>query len=379
MRNGDLEPAKIESLLALDRDALNVGIYLRMSELERATGNMEAAIEYARSYQQHKPEDIEASVQLGDLFRDSGKLILAEEHYKQAQVLQNTPVRPTLKLSMIAARKGNFKLARRYLLEAEGFARTPTERIQVKEGVIALELRLGRIQEAVRQTYAQQEYVNQSMGLLDGTLSIYAPLINYYIQLGELNTAKSLLDAAKGILAPPVDKFLAFSEATIHAEENDIEAAYASLQDVLQVIDQFQLNFLEAQVSAVRATISEAEGDFPAVASHYSNALREIKRSVILNDVRVALPRIYSQVAIAQVEMSALDAAEQSINSGFLLDPSEPELWVAKGRLQQAQELPRMALASVNYALAIWKDADEDYVVLKKARLLVMELQNHVQ
>jgi hypothetical protein len=36
-------------------------------------------------------------------------------------------------------------------------------------------------------------------------------------------------------------------------------------------------------------------------------------------------------------------------------------------------------LASVNYALAIWKDADEDYVVVKKARALAIELQNAIQ
>ncbi|MFC1702738.1 hypothetical protein ACFL1J_08420, partial [Pseudomonadota bacterium] len=86
MISGQLEEAKAESLLALERDALNVGIYLQLSTLERATGNMEAAIEYARKYQEQKPEDIEANIQLGDLLRDSGDLDAAEQHYKQAQL-----------------------------------------------------------------------------------------------------------------------------------------------------------------------------------------------------------------------------------------------------------------------------------------------------
>ncbi|MGB7452821.1 MAG: hypothetical protein WBM36_11910, partial [Lysobacterales bacterium] len=74
MVSGKLEEAKKESLLALERDALNVGIYLQLSTLERATGNMDTAIDYARKYQEQKPEDIDANIQLGDLLRDSGDL-----------------------------------------------------------------------------------------------------------------------------------------------------------------------------------------------------------------------------------------------------------------------------------------------------------------
>ena len=181
MITGNLEEAKKESLLALERDALNVGIYLQLSRLERATGNMDAAIDYAREYQEQKPEDIEANIQLGDLLRDSGNLEAAEQHYKQAQLLQNSPVKPTLKLAIIASRKGDIPAARQYLSEAETFAKTPEDKILVRQGAALLELRLGRLNEAIRQTYAQEEFLRQSQGLLGLTLSIYTPLIDFYV------------------------------------------------------------------------------------------------------------------------------------------------------------------------------------------------------
>jgi hypothetical protein len=78
----------------------------------------------------------------------------------------------------------------------------------------------------------------------------------------------------------------------------------------------------------------------------------------------------------AQIRIEDLVAAERSIEAGFRLDPSEPMLWVEKARLQQAKNMPQLALASVNYALAIWKDADEDYVMLKRAQTLAAELQS---
>ncbi len=376
MITGELEEAKKESLLALERDALNVGIYLQLSRLERATGNMDAAIDYAREYQEQKPEDIEANIQLGDLLRDSGNLEAAEHHYKQAQLLQNSPVKPTLKLAIIASRKGDVPAARQYLSEAEAFAQTPEDKILVRQGAALLELRLGRLNEAIRQTYAQEEFLRQSQGLLGLTLSIYTPLIDFYVFLGDFESARNALNTATGLLTPPMDKFMGFNAAVIQVKENDIDAAYISLQEARKVMDQFQLKYLESQVSVVEAIINEAKGDYVAMADHCMKAIEQINQSVLASGSQISLPQIYAQMARAQIMSGNLDAAEKSIEAGFRLDPSEPMLWVEKGRLQQARNMPQLALASVNYALAIWKDADENYVMLKRALALAAELQS---
>ena len=124
---------------------------------------MDAAIDYARKYQEQKPEDIEANIQLGDLLRDSGELNAAEEQYKQAQLLQNSPVRPTLKLAIIASRKGDIPLpgstCQRQRALHRHHAKNPGQ-----AGHALLEFRLGRIREAIRQTLAQEQYLRQSQG-----------------------------------------------------------------------------------------------------------------------------------------------------------------------------------------------------------------------
>jgi len=376
MISGELEEAKRESLLALERDALNVDIYLQLSRLERATGNMDAAVDYARKYQEQKPEDIEASIQLGDLLRDSGDLDAAEQNYKQAQLLQNSPVRPGLKLAVIASHKGDFKAARQYLTEAEGFAQTPTDKTLVRQGNALLEMRLGRIHEAIKQTLAQEEYLRQSQGVFEQTFSIYSPLIDFYILLEDFVSAREALITAKGMLTPPMDQFMGFNAAMVHARENDIESAYQALQTAQDVMEQFQLKFLETQVHIVEAVISDVKGDFKAVADHCKKAIDGINQTPVGSNVQFGVTHIYAQRARAQTRMGDLAAAEKSIEAGFHLDPSEPMLWVEKARLQQARNMPQLALASVNYALAIWKDADEDYIMLKRAKALEAELQS---
>ena len=50
-------------------------------------------------------------------------------------------------------------------------------------------------------------------------------------------------------------------------------------------------------------------------------------------------------------------------------------LWLARARLQQASDQPELALASIQYALAIWKDADPEYRYFKLARQLAAEIE----
>jgi len=375
MMSGELEEAKTESLLALERDALNVGIYLRMSTLERATGDMPAAVEYARKYQEKRPEDIDAHVQLGDLLRDSGNLQAAAEQYKQAQILENDPVRPTLKLSDVAARQGDINTARELLSEAESYARTPADNVLVRQGAVLLEARLGRINEVIRQTLAQEEYLSQSQGPLQVALGVYSPLASYYVQLDDLVAARDALATAKGKLQPPLDKFLAFSEALILVNEDNIEAAQAAVEQGQEVIDQFQIKVLEFQGHVLRARIAEARDDFAAVEQHYRAALDNMEHSVFAADLSAAVPQTYAEIAIAQIKTGQLDTARHSIEAGSRIDPSEPLLWVAKAHLQRAQELPQLALASLGFALAIWKEADKDYVYAEEAIKLAKELQ----
>lgn len=374
MIGGELEEAKTEYLAALERDNLNVGIYLQLSALERAMGNMDAAVEYARQYQQQKPEDMEANILLGDLLRDSGELDDAVKHYKQAQILENDPVQPTLKLSQIAARKGDVKAARDYLSEAEGQARTSQEKILVRQGAALLEQRLGRINEAIRQIYELEEFLLQSQGPFAVAISIYAPLVGYYLSLNDIASAEESLAIAIGMLQEPLNKFLGFSEAAILAKQGDFDGANEAVGRAVEVIDLLNLQIMQFQVPYVRGFISRHKGDFAAMAEHYMEALKLIEQSVLAGDLSIAVPQMYAEAASGQVMSGQLDAAEESLAAGFRLDPSEPLLWLAKARLQQARHMPQLALASANYALAIWQDADSEYIEYQRALRLAEEI-----
>ncbi|MDX1460961.1 MAG: hypothetical protein R3348_07885, partial [Xanthomonadales bacterium] len=70
MAAGQLEEAKQAYLAALQRDPMNLGLYLQLANIEKGLGDMDAAIGFTRSFLDRKPDDVQALIRLGDLLRD---------------------------------------------------------------------------------------------------------------------------------------------------------------------------------------------------------------------------------------------------------------------------------------------------------------------
>jgi tetratricopeptide (TPR) repeat protein len=372
---GELEAAKQQYRAALEKDPLNLAIYLQLSNLERATGDREAALAYARRYQQEKPEDASAHLVLGDLLRDSGELDVAQDHYVQASLLANEPVDALLRLADIAARRGKEAEARSLLQQADESTRIPLGKGLVRQAAATLETRLGRLRAAIDQLRQQQEFLSQSVGPYQVALATYTPMASLFIELGETTQARAALDKAREILQPPLDKFLAFSMAAILIEEGDLEAAEAELASGEEIIEQFKLEDVRAEVDTLRAQISAKRADYAGAVELFESARNRIERSVIAgNQVFGMVPNLYAFMARAMVHAGELEQAEATLEKGFELDPTNPHLWVSRARLQQAMGAAALAQASVNFALAVWKDADPDYSYYIEATELAAEI-----
>ncbi len=376
MATGNLEEAKQEFLAALSRDAFNLGIFLQLAILEKGIGNMDGAISYVRDYLQEKPEDADAQVQLGDLLRDTGDLPAAEEHYLEASLLDNQPVVPTLKLALLAMRKGDENDARALLEQGEGYADTPQGRAQVRAAAVYIEYRLGRLRAAIEQLYRQEEFLQQILPPFQVALSTYAPLIRYYVELGDNENARIALTKSMDMVQPPLDQFLAFSEAAILVGEKDLDAAEEAVGRGTEIIDQFKLEELRFQVDLLMGFILHYREDHAGAADAFQGALTRIEHSVLVGaDVNLILPPLMATLAVCQVMNGDLEAAQRTLDRGLEQDPSEPTLWLAKARYQFESGMHQLALASVNYALAIWKNADPEYREFRRAQELVEGIQ----
>ena len=375
MVTGELEEARQQFLAALEKDSLNVGIYLQLSLLERALGNMESAIDYARKYQEAKPEEFEAQLVLGDLLRDNGNLDGAEEHYQQASLLGDKPVLPLLRLADISVRKGDVNEAGDLLEQAEMAAQSPQHKAQVRGAVAVMEFRLGKVRAGIEQLYLLEEFMTQFESPFQVALATYSPMVRAHNSLGDPDTAQEVLNIALGMVAPPLDQFLAFNEADILIHREDYDGAEAAAQRGADIIEEFKLEDMKFLNDMIAGYILRKKGDYPASVAAFRASIERIEHSVIGgSELYGQLPAISAELAESLVFAGELDEAEKVLAEGFRLDPSEPVLWVSKAHFQFASGLPQLAQASVSYALAIWKDADPEYEELLEALSLEKEI-----
>jgi tetratricopeptide (TPR) repeat protein/TolB-like protein len=376
MSMGELEEAKERFLTALDRDPMNLGVYLQLSILERATGDPDKAIEYAERYRDERPEDIEAHMVLGDYLRDNGDLEAAEDYYEQATLLENFPVQPLLRLADLAARRGDEQAARAYLEQAEAAAQTPLDKGLVRQSAAYLEYWTGRLHASIEQLYAQEEFLRQSTPPFQVALATYVPMVNCYVHLGDVANAEAALETARGLVQPPLDKFLEFSQVQVLLEKDDLPGAKQALANGEELIEQFKLEDLRSLIDQLTGSILRHEGDHLGAAAAFQATRERIERSVSYgNDSFTQLSLVIAEQAESLVLGGDLEEAEKALGEGFRIDPSQPLLWLARARHQFASGRPELAQASIAYALAIWKDADPDYRRYQEALELEAEIR----
>ena len=376
MATGELEEAKKEFKTSLARDALNLGIYLQLSRLERATGNMDAAIGYARMYLAEKPENMEARLVLGDFLRDTGELEAAEELYLQASLLENQSVQPMLRIADINLRKGNANTARKLLAQAGELAQTPRDKGLVRQGAYQLETRLGKIHAAIEQLQQMEEFYSQALAPFEVAISVYSPMVRSYSALGDTVKAEEALNKSLEIVYPPLDQFMAFSEAVLLISKDDYDGAEDALNRGVAIIDQFKFEDMRFQADLLQGFIKRLRGDHTGSAESFLASRKKVERVVSGGyEFGLLLPILHAELARSLVLSGDLEMAEHALDEGFRLDPSEPLLWVARADFQLASGLPQLAQASVNYALAIWKDADPEYSEYARARELEAKIR----
>jgi tetratricopeptide (TPR) repeat protein len=123
------------------------------------------------------------------------------------------------------------------------------------------------------------------------------------------------------------------------------------------------------------AEIAKARGEYSEAGRLYGETMEKANRSVMAGGLQDNQSTIFGASARAHVRAGELDIAQGVIDQAFKRDGAEPGLWLARAMLQEANGAKHMALASVNYALAIWSEADPDYIHMREALDLQQRLE----
>jgi tetratricopeptide (TPR) repeat protein len=370
MITGRLEEAKQQFQEVTQRDRSDLKAYLHLAILEQASGNTDAAITYAERFLVMRPNDLAGHLLIGDLYLERGDFEAARQFYEEAQLIEDTPVAPTLRLVALAARQGQWARARELIGEARQLSNGARHDSAILAAEGALELRFGRISRAIELAEQQSEVNREILSPVEQIFAYNMPVIQYNIMLNRLQVADDVLASALGALQPPLNHFLSFVGALLHARRGDYDAAEAAVADGAEAIDRFKADYLAFQIPLIRAFIAEEKQDYSAAARLFEEAILGAKRSVIATELQGKMGQLYGACAQMHVRAGELDLAQDVLDQAFRRDTAEPSLWMARAMLEDANGSAHLALASVNYALAIWADADAEYLQYQEALAL---------
>lgn len=372
---GELEEAKEHFRRQMEVDSTATGVLLRLARLERSTGDVEAAIAHAQRYVEQEPEGLAPLILLGELFVEAGDMDQARSYLERAQIIEEPPMMSTLSLAMLSIRQGEWMKARELIAESRDMAASARHAIMALQVESYLEFRLGRIGRSLELTQEQLPFIQEALTPVEQVFTYNSPVIKLYTELNRLDEAESALLTAKQALQPPMDQFFAFSEVTLAARRGDLDDATAALEAGMRIIEHFKADFMSFMVPRSEAEIAEARGDYSAAGRFYRETIEQMRRSVIASGSLGGQSELYGACARAHVRARELDVAQSVLDHAFKRDGAEPRLWAARAMLQEANGSTQMALASINYALAIWADADPDYVDYQEALDLRQRLE----
>ena len=375
MLSGEPDEAKEQFRRQMEVDSSSISTLLQLARLDRATGDLDAAISNVLRYIDERPEDFGAHLMLGDLYLEAGDMESARDYYERAQIIEDPPLTATIKLALLAIGQGEWNRARGLIGEAREVAASARQVVMALQVEAYLEQRLGRIGVVIELLEEMAVFSKQALSPVEHVFTYNEPLVQQNIFLNRLDEAESVLLSAQQALQPPLDKFLSFVEVVLYAQKGDIERAEASLEAGIEVIEHFKADYVAFAIPVSAAVIAEAKGDFSQAGRYYAETIQKLKQSVFAGALQQGQSLIYGACAQAHVKAGELELAQSVLDYAFKRDGAEPTLWVARAMLQEAKGTPHMALASINYALAIWAEADPEYVWYREALELQQQLK----
>ncbi len=359
---------KIEKAENVYREALTIddnrGIFLTtLGNIKLGKKEYDSAEYYFNQYAQKYPEDVNAPLLLGRLYRDQGKYDQAIEKFEEALLLEENFVTQNVLISIIA-RQGNYQAALEKYHQQLPRGKTLQDQESILRYLSTLYHRLGQTGKAV-------ELFNERVQLL---LQIDRPMNVSFTQMSQvewylesereaeiLNILANIKKNFTGDFAGGVE----LGYIKYHLYKNDLTAAKGALDRFTEFSTKFGAN--TQSISALNGDLYFAQGDLKKAAEAYEKYLETI--SWHNYDYDIKLIRCYRL-------LNRYKDAQKKLEDLFLIFNQEPEglmeqakIFIAENKMQQAQQ----ALLA---AEKIWSNAEPNHPLTKEVQTLLSEISS---
>lgn len=342
----------------------NGDVLKQIAQLNISIGEFDKARNALETYIDRYPEDYTGLMALSNFYRDRGDHEQARKFLDRAILLEPGKQELILNAATLDAYTGRFDEARTGYEQAIQAATTPQERIAAYTSLLQFYDRLGQVKAALQ--ISQKRY-SEAAAVAPPFLVTLMRFneIKMYFDIGQEQQAIFLFTALKQQLQPPFDVLASLGELSLAVELKDADRAQAALDKAEAAVKQTQMEIL-------RGNLVEAQGDIAELHEQWQKAheaFQSFKKMTPDNNM------INVKIGRCLRHLGQLDAAETAVRETLRLLPFYPPAYKELSYIQEARGDNKAAIASINKALEIWKDADPEFKPVNEIRTRLAELE----
>ena len=327
-----------------------------IGKLYQRTGDFTRALEYYEMYAKKNPEDAASFTGIAGVYRDLGEYDRATESYEKALLLEPERVEALTGLARIDDIMGRDEQALEKYAAALRASRSSRDRLDVYWWLQDFYLNRGEVEKALEQMRVKWGELEPAVGL--AMALIYKSYdASDMVEVGRRSEGFAVLDTVRKELHPPYDEAadLGYAYAYIALEQAD--SAESALQRVT-FVDGYQLEGLRYFTCFAEGRIAEIRGD-------YRRAIDRFERGAEISPTFVTVNRYIGR---CQRKLGEYDKARASFEKTLKILPNDPKTFYELALLYADKEQMTDAMAAVEKALNVWKNADPGYEPAEEAR-----------
>jgi tetratricopeptide (TPR) repeat protein/predicted Ser/Thr protein kinase/TolB-like protein len=341
----------------LELDPKQANLLHDIGDLHRQRGAFAEAESYYRRYADQHPTDIRSFSALGDFYFDIGDYDRAQASYEKCLVLEPNNFEVQNRLATIQSRLGFHEDALEVHRRALGYAKSSGDSSAVFFEMSEVYETQGRIEDAI-QHHELALAIEKRTG--PGAIVVLQGIfgLEMYVDVGREEDAFRKIEELEATLTSVWTHFIPFAYLNVHRQLEDPDRIEELLPQVESAIDATGFEFLRRAVLHAEARAQELRGN-------YSRAITLFEDAVALDATRVGLHR---HIARCCRKADRPDQGREHLEKVLKIFPKGPKAHYELALLEYDQGNVETALEKLRVALDVWKDADPDFIPVRKAR-----------
>jgi tetratricopeptide (TPR) repeat protein len=364
---GEVDEAREANIKAKELDPDRASLDRTRAQIEEAAGNFELAAEVLSDYLDAEPQDDAAWISLGDVRHRAGDIEDARDAYERAGFVASNPFTSRARLLWLEARSGDAEAAIAGYRRALQGNLQPSEKFTLVTQFIYVLENLGWPEEGLALIDEHSATFEQALVPMMRTLTIEGLRTGLLISLGRYEQALEVLEAAQTQIGAPFGVLFEQARIPIFEQTGDLQAAQTSLENLRQLIENFELPGQRAQFDMVAARVLAMQGDYSGALQQLDEAQAELQGTSLglISQLRDPLA---TQMAEYELENGGPERALEILQRTLLSYANFGEARLLRARTLYALGREEEAQSELSQLLAFYASADPEYQLMIEAQ-----------